>query len=41
MNFAIFKLTSKEKAAWNSFVAVVRGFLGKHKAENYVELETW
>ena len=32
------KLTSKEKAAWNSFVAVVRGFLGNHKAENYVEL---
>ncbi|MGH0121420.1 UNVERIFIED_CONTAM: hypothetical protein FKN15_019855 [Acipenser sinensis] len=32
------KLTSKEKAAWNSFVAVVQGFLGNHKAENYVEL---
>ncbi|MGH0154041.1 UNVERIFIED_CONTAM: hypothetical protein FKN15_026346 [Acipenser sinensis] len=32
------KLTSKEKAAWNSFVAVVWGFLGNHKAENYVEL---
>ncbi|XP_058889662.1 uncharacterized protein LOC131739473 [Acipenser ruthenus] len=32
------KLTSKEKAAWNSFVAVVRGFLGNHKAKNYVEL---
>ncbi|XP_058879412.1 uncharacterized protein LOC131737009 [Acipenser ruthenus] len=29
------KLTSKEKVAWNSFVAVVRGFLGNHKAENY------
>ena len=24
-------LTTKEKAAWNSFVAVVRGFLGNHK----------
>ncbi|XP_058885016.1 uncharacterized protein LOC131737778 [Acipenser ruthenus] len=32
------KLTSKEKAAWNSFVAVVQGFLGNHKAQNYVEL---
>jgi hypothetical protein len=32
------KLTRKEKAAWNSFVAVVQGFLGNHKAENYVEL---
>jgi hypothetical protein len=31
-------LTTKEKAAWNSFVAVVRGFLSNHKAENYVEL---
>ena len=32
------KLTSKEKAAWNSFVAVIRDFLGNHKAENYVKL---
>ena len=32
------KLTRVKKAAWNSFVAVVRGFLGNHKAENYVEL---
>ncbi|XP_061412427.1 uncharacterized protein LOC133345546 isoform X2 [Lethenteron reissneri] len=32
------KLTSKEKVAWDSFVAVVRGFLGNHKVENYVEL---
>ncbi|XP_061409988.1 uncharacterized protein LOC133344058 [Lethenteron reissneri] len=32
------KLTRKEKAAWNSFVAVVRGFLGNDKVENYVEL---
>ena len=24
--------------AWNSFVAVVHGFLGNHKAENYVQL---
>lgn len=31
-------LSRKEKAAWNSFVAVVRGFLGNHKAENYVDL---
>ena len=31
-------LTTKEKAAWNSFVAAVRGFLGNHKAENYVEV---
>jgi len=31
-------LTEKEKAAWHSFLEVVRGFLGKHKAENYVEL---
>jgi hypothetical protein len=32
------KLTSTEVAAWNSFGAVVRGFLGNHKAENYMEL---
>ena len=32
------KLSRTEKAAWNSFVAVVQGFLGNHKAENYVEL---
>jgi hypothetical protein len=32
------KLTCKEKTAWNSFIAVVQGFLGNHKAENYVEL---
>ena len=32
------KLIRKEKAAWNSFVAVVRGFLGNHKAENYEQL---
>ena len=32
------KLTWVKKAAWNSFVAVVRAFLGNHKAENYVEL---
>ena len=31
-------LTEKKKAAWHSFLEVVRGFLGKHKAENYVEL---
>ena len=27
-----------ERAAWSSFVAVVQGFLGNRKAENYVEL---
>ncbi|KAL6463765.1 hypothetical protein MHYP_G00281560 [Metynnis hypsauchen] len=32
------KLNRKERAAWNSFVAVVRGFLGNHKDENYVQL---
>ncbi|XP_076350488.1 uncharacterized protein LOC143247046 [Tachypleus tridentatus] len=32
------KLSGKEKKAWGSFVAVVQGFLGNHKAENYVEL---
>src|SRR5215469_12926628 len=31
-------LTEQEKGAWHSFLEVVRGFLGKHKAENYVEL---
>ena len=31
------KLTT-ERAAWNSFAPVVRGFLGNHKAEIYVEL---
>ena len=36
-NFA--KLLSRtEQAAWESFVAVVHGFLGNHKAENYVQL---
>ena len=24
--------------AWNGFIAVVHGFLGNHKAENYVHL---
>ncbi|KAL6469174.1 hypothetical protein MHYP_G00226980 [Metynnis hypsauchen] len=32
------KLNRKERAAWNSFVAVLRGFLGNHKDENYVQL---
>ena len=32
------KLTRVETAAWNSFGGVVLGFLGNHKAENYVEL---
>ena len=31
-------LNRTERAAWSSFVAVVQGFLGNHKAENYVEL---
>ena len=31
-------LNRKQKTAWNSFVAVVHGFLGNHKAENYVQL---
>ncbi|XP_017483346.1 PREDICTED: uncharacterized protein LOC108372214 [Rhagoletis zephyria] len=32
------KLTRVEKAAWMSFMSVVQGFLGNHKAANYVEL---
>ena len=28
-------LQRKEKAAWMCFVAVVEGFLGNHRAENY------
>ena len=28
---------TKERAAWNSFAPVVRGFWGNHKAENYVK----
>ena len=31
-------LNSKQKTAWNSFVAVVHGFPGNRKAENYVQL---
>ena len=31
-------LNRKQKTAWNSFVVVVHGFLGNHKAENYVQL---
>ena len=31
-------LNRKQKMAWNSFVPVVHGFLGNHKAENYVQL---
>ena len=31
-------LNRKQKTAWNSFIAVVHGFLGNHKAENYVPL---
>lgn len=30
------KLARTEKTAWNSFVEVVRGFLGNHQAEEYV-----
>ena len=32
------KLTRMEEAAWNSFVALVSGFLGNHKSQKYVEL---
>ena len=44
-NESLEELTT-ERAAWNSFAPVVRGFLGNHKAENYVELvaksvKTW
>ena len=31
-------LKRKQKIAWNSLVAVVCGFLGNDKAENYVQL---
>ena len=31
-------LNRMQKMAWNSFVAVVQGFLGNHKAENYAQL---
>ena len=36
-NESLEELTT-ERAAWNNFAPVVRGFLGNHKAENYVEL---
>ena len=36
-NESLEELTT-EGAAWNSFAPVVCGFLGNHKAENYVEL---
>ncbi|XP_076351330.1 uncharacterized protein LOC143247340 [Tachypleus tridentatus] len=32
------KRSRKGKKAWDSFIAVVRGFLGNHKPENYLEL---
>ncbi|QQP57315.1 Uncharacterized protein FKW44_002252 [Caligus rogercresseyi] len=32
------KLLAPDKRAWRSFVAVVQGFLGKNKEENYREL---
>ena len=32
------KLSEVERKAWQSFVAVVNGFLGNRRAENYVEL---
>ena len=31
-------LNRKQKMAWNSFVPFAHGFLGNHKAENYVLL---
>lgn len=31
-------MNEAERKAWTSFIAVVKNFLGKHKAENYVEL---
>lgn len=31
-------LSNQEEKAWDSFKAVVRGFLGNNRAENYVEL---
>src|SRR6218665_3297077 len=34
-------LNRTEKTAWNSFVAVVHGFLGNHKAENYVQSDQY
>lgn len=32
------KLTEKEKKAWECVIAVVQGFLGNNKADNYMEL---
>ena len=32
------KLSEAELAAWTSFVSLVKGFLGNHKAENYREI---
>ena len=32
------KLSEVERAAWTSFVSLVKGFLGNHKAENYREI---
>lgn len=32
------KLSDVERAAWTSFVSVVKGFLGNNKAENYREI---
>ena len=32
------EILTTERAAWNSFAPVVRGFLGNHKAGNYVVL---
>ena len=34
------KMNEKQKAAWLSFVAVTRNFLGKKKADNYHVLVT-
>ena len=33
-------LNNNEKAAWEAFEKVVKGFLGKKRAENYVQNNT-
>lgn len=38
--FFIQKLNQKELKAWNSFVAVIKGFLGNKKSDNYQLLVT-
>jgi hypothetical protein len=32
------ELTEQEQTAWDAFVLVVHNFLGKHRADNYVDL---